>query len=82
MSERERIREGTLERLLNAIDSEDAVLVELPFDRHVAEALREVDRTQVPDLPDRIIAATAVRMSVPLISRDRKIQLAGVNTLW
>ena len=43
LSERERIRAGTLERLLNAMDSEDAVLVELPFDRHVAEGSREVD---------------------------------------
>ena len=82
LSERGGIREGTLERLLNAIDSEDTVLVELPFDRHVAEALREVDREQVPDLPDRIIAATAVHRGVPLISRDRKIRLAQVDTLW
>ena len=82
LSERERIREGTLERRLNAIDSEDTVLVELPFDRHVAEALREVDRSQVPDLPDRVIAATAVHRGVPLISRDRRIRLAQVDTLW
>ena len=64
------------------MDSQDAVLVELPFDQHVAESLRDVDRSQVPELPDRVIAATAVRMRVPLISRDRKIQLASVNTLW
>jgi PIN domain nuclease of toxin-antitoxin system len=82
LAERDRIAQGTLDRLLEAVDADDAVLIELPFDRHIAEALQRVDRAQVPDLPDRIIAATAVYMGVPLISRDRKIRLSGVNTLW
>lgn len=30
----------------------------------------------------RIIAATALYLNVPLISRDRKIQLSTVNTIW
>jgi predicted nucleic acid-binding protein len=63
------------------MDSEPTVLGELPFDRHIAEAMRRVDRSQVPDLPDRIIAATALYQRVPLISRDRKIRLSGVSTL-
>jgi PIN domain nuclease of toxin-antitoxin system len=82
LSEKGRIDPATLDRLLTAVDSEDAVLVEVPFDRHVAQALREVERTQVPDLPDRIIAATALHLDLPLISRDGKIQLADVNTIW
>ena len=81
LSEKGRIDPATLDRLLTAVDSEDAVLVEVPFDRHVAQALREVERTQVPDLPDRIIAATALHLVLPLISRDGKIQLADVNTI-
>jgi len=44
--------------------------------------MRQVDRAQVPDLPDRIIAATALHLGLPLISRDRKIQLADVETIW
>ena len=82
LSEKGRIDPATLDRLLTAVDSEDAVLVEVPFDRHVAQALREVERTQVPDLPDRIIAATALHLGLPLISRDGKIQLSDVNTIW
>ena len=30
----------------------------------------------------RIIAATALYLNGPLISRDRKIQLSTVNTIW
>ena len=38
-----------------------------------AQTMRLVDRGQVPDLPDRISAPTAVHLGVPLISRDGKI---------
>lgn len=35
------------------------------------QSLRQVYRSQIPDLPDRIIAATALYLNVPVISRDR-----------
>jgi PIN domain nuclease of toxin-antitoxin system len=82
LSEKGRIHSTTLDRLLGAVECEDAVLKEVPVDRHVARALLQVDRLQVPDLPDRIIAATAVHLDLPLISRDRKIRLSGLNTIW
>ena len=82
LSEKGRIDPATLDRLLTAVDSEETVLIEVPFDRRVAQALRKVERSRVPDLPDRIIAATALHLGLPLISRDRKIQLANVDTIW
>ena len=62
--------------------SKDAVLVEIPFDRRVAEALSMVPRSEVPDLPYRIIAATAIYRDVPVISRDRKIQASRLKVIW
>jgi len=82
LSEKGRIAPATLDRLLTAMDRENTVLVEIPFDRHVALALRKVERSQVPDPPDRIIAATAIYLGLPLISRDRRIQVANLNTIW
>jgi PIN domain nuclease of toxin-antitoxin system len=82
LSERGRIPAETLALLLNAVDTNDAVLVETPFNRHITPTMATIDRTKVPDLPDRIIAATAVHLGVPLISRDHKIQLSTVNTIW
>lgn len=82
LSERGRIPSDTFDRLLEAVNRNDAVLVEAAFDRNIARTLQQVDRTQVPDLPDRIITATALHLGVPLISRDRKIQLSAVNTIW
>jgi PIN domain nuclease of toxin-antitoxin system len=80
--ERGRIDVTTLDRLLEALEGDNALLVEIPFDRHIAQALRQVDRGQIPDLPDRIIAATALYLNVPIISRDRRIQLSDIDTIW
>ena len=67
---------------MTEVESDDALLVEIPFDRNIALTLRQVDRSQIPDLPDRIIAATALYLNVPVISRDRRIQLSSIDTIW
>jgi predicted nucleic acid-binding protein len=36
----------------------------------------------VPEMPDRIIAATAIHLGVPLVTRDRRLQSAGIQTIW
>jgi predicted nucleic acid-binding protein len=41
-----------------------------------------ISRATVPDMPDRIIAATARQLGLPLISRDRRIQLSDLQTIW
>lgn len=35
-----------------------------------------------PDMPDRIIAGTALHLKLPLITRDHKIQLSQIDTIW
>ncbi|MEG4577669.1 PIN domain-containing protein [Microcoleus sp. N3A4] len=82
LSERGRINSTTLDLLLREVESDDALLVEIPFDRNIALTLRQVDRSQIPDLPDRIIAATALYLNLPVISRDRRIQLSSIDTIW
>ena len=82
LQERRRVDPSTLARLLFELDRADAVLIEVPFDRGMALALQLVDRAQVPDMPDRIIAAIAVAARVPAISRDGCIRLSSVPTIW
>jgi PIN domain nuclease of toxin-antitoxin system len=53
-----------------------------PLDRSVADALESVSRSEVPDLPDRIVTATAAALRVPLISRDGKIRATQIQTIW
>ena len=67
---------------MREVESDDALLVEIPFNRNIALTLRQVDRSQIPDLPDRIIAATALYLNLPVISRDRRIQLSSIDTIW
>jgi PIN domain nuclease of toxin-antitoxin system len=82
LAERGRIRAETLEHLLEAVEGEDVVLIEVPFDRTVARAMVDTPRSEVPDLPDRMIAATADCLDVPVISRDRMIQASQITTIW
>lgn len=64
------------------MEEENSVLIEISLDKNVVKTLVRVDRKQIPDLPDRIIAATALYIQVPVISRDRKIKLSDIQTIW
>lgn len=79
--EKRRIDPSTLPRVINLL-SLGRLLTEVVVDRDVASALSTIPRDQIPDLPDRIIAATAVHLGVPLISRDGKIRASSVRTIW
>lgn len=80
--EKGRIKADALERLAQAIESGDSALVEIPVTGDVARKMREIPRESIPDMPDRIIAATAQVIQVPIISRDGKIKVSGLETLW
>ncbi|MEO7971336.1 MAG: type II toxin-antitoxin system VapC family toxin [bacterium] len=54
----------------------------VPLTLEIASALRHVLKRTVPDMPDRIIAATALHLGLPLITRDRKIQAAQIQSIW
>jgi PIN domain nuclease of toxin-antitoxin system len=55
----------------------------LPVDERIVDCLRDIPRDLVPDMPDRIIAATAMSVALPLISCDRRIRsVQGLNVIW
>lgn len=51
-------------------------------DHAVADAVATIPRDDVPDMPDRIIAATAVALRLPLITRDSRIRRLAIPTIW
>ncbi len=81
LMERRRIDPESLAQILRSLDLRRTI-VELPVDRSIMPGLAAIDRAQVPDMPDRIIAATAAHLGVPLISRDAKIRASSVPTIW
>ena len=82
LAEKGRLPSAARDALIEALDDPASPCTLVPLDRLVAEALQLVQRTEVPDLPDRIVAATALALRVPLISRDRKIRASQVQTIW
>lgn len=82
LEEKGRIPVGTLEGLLALLSSAEPVLVEVPVTRHIIQDLMRISRISVPDMPDRVIAATALSLGVPLVSRDGQIQDSEVVTVW
>ncbi len=82
LSERGRIHPDTLGRLLRATEQVNSVLVDVAFDRPVAMAMQQIDPAAVPELPDRVIAATAISYQVPIVSKDHQITASGVAVIW
>jgi PIN domain nuclease of toxin-antitoxin system len=79
--EKERIPSTTLPLLQESLSVHPALLEIIPISHTVALAVQQVSRQQVPDLPDRIIAATALHLGVPLITRDRQIRFSDIETI-
>lgn len=82
LEEKNRIPKNTLKILLNAMEKQNTVLREVYVSRNITIALNKIEKNQIPDLPDRIIAATASYLKVPVISRDHKIRLSNIATVW
>lgn len=80
--EKGRLPESARQILIDSLDHPGNSYVLVPLDRRVADALEFVSRQEVPDMPDRVIAATALVCQSPLVSRDRKIRLSRVQTIW
>jgi PIN domain nuclease of toxin-antitoxin system len=80
--EKSRLPASAYDDLKAALADPGYVIEEAPFTADVVEALRQVPRAQVPDMPDRIVAATAVYLRVPVISRDGRIQSSNIQTVW
>lgn len=65
---------GVLPRLYALLGDPAEPLEALPLTIEVAQALDRVPRAEVPDMPDRIIAATAVAHNLALVSADSDIR--------
>jgi len=73
-----------LQKLFNLLDIPNGSYIVAPLNQVVAQAMvQHVSWPAVPELADRIIAATAYAFNLPLITKDQRIQQSGtVSILW
>ncbi len=80
--EKNRIPLDAFDRVVAELNTPGSNLHEINLNQHVADSLRQVARSQVPEMADRIAAATALMFGVPVISRDSKITASSIATIW
>ena len=81
--ERNRIDIAVLDRIIQNIRSPVFSIEIVSLSLKISIELANIDRAIVPDMPDRIIAATALSLNLPLIICDRKIRACStIQTIW
>ena len=81
--EKARFPQALIDQMLDLIDPPSESYVIAPLDAEVIRALQTIDRNTVPDMPDRIVAATARRPGLPLLSKDAALAaVTGLSTVW
>ena len=80
--EKNRLPSSAYDELTQALANPEHVFTEAVFSAAIVQAMRQVSRAEVPDMPDRMVAATGVYFDVPVISRDRRIRAANLKTVW
>lgn len=71
-----------LDRLVDVLSNTDSIVTLMPLTLAVATATGRIARIEIPEMPDRIIAATALVLGVPLVTADHRIRAAAVPTIW
>jgi PIN domain nuclease of toxin-antitoxin system len=79
--EKTRLSQQNLIDLKATLHRPDSGFKVQPFDLAIAEQLENVSRDQIPDMPDRMIAATAQHLGLPLVTKDHQIQTSEVETM-
>ena len=82
LQEKGRIPAEMKEQLTTGLLDGSAGIALADLTAEVASRVSSVSREQVPDMPDRIIAATALHLDLALITRDHQIKVSGINTIW
>lgn len=83
LSEKQRIPAFPLQQFFIELDTPNSPFSIISLTLDIAQSLRQIPRGEVPELPDRIITATAHAINLPLITCDHKIRACTViQTIW
>ena len=83
LMQRRRIPEAQVSKLFELSEDAEASICVVPLDIAVAQAVGDFGPVAIPDMPDRIIAATARALNLPLITVDPIITDSElVEVIW
>lgn len=78
-----RIPKDVLASLKKAVDEPSSAIHLVEVTLGVCFEVENIPRASIPDMPDRIIAATALHLDVPLVTSDDSVRnFAGLRTIW
>jgi predicted nucleic acid-binding protein len=78
LADRQRVSKLILTQLMALSDLPSAGVRVIPLDLAVARAVADFGPSAVPELADRIIAATARALNLPLLTTDPAIAASGL----
>ena len=83
LAERKRIHPSLVNQAFDLLEAGSVNYRVVPLNTKTVRALQSIDPAKIPELPDRIIAATAKQLNVPLVTKDHAIATSGqVTAVW
>ena len=73
---------AVLDRINAALGLPNESIQVASLDFTIARVIDKIPRHEGPDMPDRIIVATALALQLPLVTREHKIQSTSIQTIW
>ncbi len=81
--DKKKIPADVLVALRSALDDSASAIRVVDLSRDISDAIEQIPRAMVPDMPDRIIAATALNLGLPLLTSDSAVRkLKNIETIW
>lgn len=81
--EKKKFSEAQYQVVVDTLNDPVQLTITAPLDLGVADQLKNIPRPTVPEMPDRVIAATAYRLNLPLVTADTEIRaLTNVQIIW
>lgn len=83
LTEKRRFPENLLNQTLALLQIPNGSYASAPLEIEIVWALQRIPRTLVPEMPDRIIAATALYLDLPLLSKDPVFNhISDLQVIW
>lgn len=83
LTEKGRIPPDILELLYDILDDNSSGFAAISLTDDIARDMANVPKNEVPEMPDRVIAATGLALDIPIVAKDSSILgCSTIETIW